>query len=92
LIIYFIFELKSTPYVVSVCKAEKMSEIDCDEVAILITAVLASKKPSVMTLNELESEYYETNGCRIPYKQMGHATLLKFLESMPQKVILQMYI
>lgn len=60
------------------------SQVDLEEVIMLVRAVVAAKKHSI-TLKELAADYYECNVSQIPYRQLGYSTLVDFLQSQPDK-------
>jgi hypothetical protein len=62
-----------------------MFSIDPDDVLIMIKSILSAVKDA-LNLKELEKDYYEQEGKHIPFRQLGHASLVGFLEAYPQCV------
>lgn len=59
-----------------------------DDCIMLIRSVLCSKKTAI-TLRDLDNEYYESNGSRIPFRQLGFDSLPAFLSTQPDKFRVQ---
>lgn len=61
---------------------EKMATVE--DSVILIRSVLCSKKGPI-SLKELSDDYYESNGSRIPFRELGFSSLPVFLCTLPDK-------
>ncbi|XP_011688040.1 PREDICTED: tudor domain-containing protein 5-like isoform X3 [Wasmannia auropunctata] len=61
-----------------------------DDVRTLILSLLISRKDP-LSVARLDRDYYEQEKTRIPYRQFGFATLLEFLQSMPDQFKIEQY-
>ncbi|XP_066587079.1 tudor domain-containing protein 5-like isoform X2 [Prorops nasuta] len=59
-----------------------------EEVEQLLLAFLVSRKGST-TIHDLDADYKAQEGKSIPFKELGYATLLEFLRSIPQTLTVQ---
>ncbi|XP_012283419.1 uncharacterized protein LOC105701330 isoform X1 [Orussus abietinus] len=59
----------------------------CKDVQQVLSSLLVSKKDDC-TIEELERDYQEVEGERIPWRELGYATLLSFLQSSSKYVTL----